>query len=137
MMRLNVWLLIQYLILKQDSMEILRNEYRKSDKSKFIFNKGTKIKPFKNKDLFIRERNNELILKIRTKRKYPFKRIIFKNLIENKLWFGKYENDENLFFIKKIGKRILFFVFIDQRKYEILLVDLIRLNPSILYNKIV
>lgn len=118
-------------------MEILRTEYQKSDKRKFIFTKGSKIKPFKNKDLFIRERNKDLILKVRTKRKYPFERIIFKNLIENKVWFGKYRNDENLFFIKKIGNKILFFIFVNQRKYEILLVDLIRLNPSILYNKIV
>lgn len=118
-------------------MKILRCEYRNLNKLIYRYKKGDNLEFFEKNDLFIREKNNHLILKIKIRKQYLFKRILFKNIIDNKFWFGKYSDNEDLFFIKKTEKRILIFVLKDQRKYESILVDMIKSNPSILYNKIV
>ncbi len=89
-------------------------------------------------DIFLKEVKGNHILKIRVQNKYPFVRIILKQLIADDLWFGKYPNSDDIIIIKEIDVTESFKVYViqNQWRYRFLLLDMIYTNPKILsYNK--
>lgn len=117
-------------------MKISQINYLRISKYGFDFKGREFSRLFQKNRVFVRKKSNRLILKIRTPRKYPFKRIFF-NKLNEELWIGKMNENEDLFFLKMCDEKIIISIIENQRKYEMLLCDLIRSDMKILYNKLV
>lgn len=93
---------------------------------------------FGRNDIFLKESKGNYILKIRTKNKYPFVRILLKQFIANELWVGKYPNSDDLIIFKTTEniKNINIYIKKGHWGYRFLFLGMRNSNPEILsYNK--
>lgn len=60
--------------------------------------------PFRNKDIFVRYYKNYIKLKIRTRKKYPFKRIKLFKKTKGNFWIGTIPNSEDLLILERINR---------------------------------
>lgn len=85
-------------------MATLQIHYRLTKRHKYLINqkqKNDSYEFFKHKDIFVRFYESYSKLKIRTPKKYPFKRIKLFKKVKNNLWIGKIPNSEDLIIIEK------------------------------------
>lgn len=109
--------------------------YIKDNKS---YSVGNKIKDkiiyenLGNKNVFIKNKNNKIILKIKTNKKFKFLRIYFKILTLDNIWFGKFPDSEDLILLKVIEENMHYDVIIFQNewKHRFMFLDLITSNPN-------
>lgn len=99
--------------------------------------KSKSLKTYNNigqNDIFLKEVKGNHILKIRVQNKYPFVRIILKQLIADEIWFGKFPNSDDLIILKtsKENNSFNIYVFRNQWKYRFLKLDIINTSPQIL-----
>jgi hypothetical protein len=107
--------------------------------AQFRDSESYRYKYFKNNGLLLKKENDIVVLKIRLKRKYHFKRIEFKN-IKNNIWFGKSPNSKDLILVEQFDniESYEIYVFTEHWKYRFLILGLIQANTKIdcIYNKL-
>jgi len=94
-------------------MAILEIRYRLTKGHKYLINQRQKndyYEFFKNKDIFVRFYENYAKLKIRTPKKYPFKRIKLFKKVKGNLWIGKIPNSEDLIILEKRNNLDLYII---------------------------
>lgn len=122
-------------------MKVLTYTYQKVNNYYSVETERAGDQVYKNlcqNDIFLKESKGIHILKIRVKNKYPFVRVILRQLIPNEIWFGKFPNSDDLVIIKGIveNKSYKIYIIQNQWRYRFLFLDLININPGILsYNK--
>lgn len=85
-------------------MATLQIHYRLTKRYKYLINqkqKSDSYEFFKHKDIFVRFYKGYAKLKIRTPKKYPFKRIKLFKKVKDNIWIAKIPNSEDLIILEK------------------------------------
>lgn len=96
-----------------------------------LFENENKCIGFENNYIFIRNANENIKLKIKTKNRYPFLRINFQVIIPKEIWFAKFPNSDDLIILKKMFlNEYEIYCFQNQWKYRFIFLSSLKSNPS-------
>lgn len=84
----------------------------------------------------IKKRKKQLILRIRKSHEYPKMKVIC-DIFSTNIWLCKFPNTEDLIILnKKPNSDFIIYIFLNQWKYKLIFLYMIKSNPDIFYNKL-